>query len=60
MLHKWAPDTSPSAYKKATKALKINEHLTLHDNEIDSFLPASLQQKNKGDSKPNGSEVLIR
>jgi hypothetical protein len=60
MLHKWAPDTSPSAYKKATKALKINEHLTLHDNEIDSFLPASLQQKNKGDSNPAQNQMGVK
>ena len=43
MLHKWAPDTSPSAYEKATEALKIKEHLTLRDEEIDQFLPNTLR-----------------
>ncbi len=39
------PRTNPKAYKKASKALKINEDMTLHDDEIDLFLPNSLKKK---------------
>ena len=41
------PRTNPKAYKKASVALKINEDMTLHDEEIDLFLPDSLKRKNK-------------
>jgi|SRR3990172_3659096 len=39
-----APQTTSLAYKKAQQALKINEEMTFTDNEIDSFLPASLKK----------------
>lgn len=39
------PRTNPKAYKKASVALKINEDMTLHDEEVDSFLPGSLKRK---------------
>ena len=41
------PRTNSKAYKKASVALKINEDMTLHDEEIDLFLPDSLKRKNK-------------
>lgn len=41
------PRTNPKAYKKASAALKINEDMTLHDEEIDLFLPDSLKRKIK-------------
>ena len=41
------PRTNSKAYKKASVALKINEDMTLHDEEIDLFLPNSLKRKNK-------------
>ena len=41
------PRTNPKAYKKASVALKINEDMTLHDEEIDLFLPDSLKRKIK-------------
>ena len=39
------PRTNTKAYKKASKALKINEDMTLHEEEIDLFLPDSLKRK---------------
>lgn len=41
------PRTNTKAYKKASVALKINEDMTLHDEEIDLFLPDSLKRKAK-------------
>ena len=41
------PRTNPKAYKRASKALKINEDMTLHNEEIDLFLPDNLKRKNK-------------
>ena len=41
------PRTNAKAYKKASVALKINEDMTLHDEEIDLFLPDSLKRKAK-------------
>ena len=38
------PRTNPKAYKKASKALKKKEDMTLHDEEIDVFLPSSLKK----------------
>lgn len=39
------PRTNPKAYKIASKALKIKEDMTLHDEEINLFLPESLKKK---------------
>jgi hypothetical protein len=47
LIYKFAPTTSSGAYKKAQKALKINEELTFSDNEIDQFLPSELKSKNE-------------
>lgn len=41
------PRTNTKDYKKASVALKINEDITLHDEEIDLFLPDSLKRKAK-------------
>ncbi|MCK9580536.1 MAG: SLATT domain-containing protein [Methanoregula sp.] len=45
MIYKFAPITSTKAYRKAQKALKINEELTFSDEEIDQFLPQELKSK---------------
>jgi len=43
-----APITSQTAYKKAQKALKLDEELTFSSNEIDKLLPEELRlNKNK-------------
>ncbi len=39
-----APRTLPKAYKEASIGLKENEELTFSDEEIDAFLPKSLQR----------------
>ena len=44
-VYKTGPRTNTKAYKKASIALKINEDMTLHDEEIDLFLPESLKRK---------------
>ena len=46
-IYEAGPRTNPKAYKKASVALKLNEDMTLHDEEIDLFLPDSLKRKNK-------------
>ena len=40
------PRTSHKAYKRASIALKVNEDMTLHDEEIDMFLPESIKRTN--------------
>jgi len=45
LIYKFAPTTSSKAYKKAQKALKINEELTFTNDEIDQFLPDELKFK---------------
>lgn len=42
-----APTTTDKAVNKASEALKINKDNTFTDDEIDSFLPASLRRENK-------------
>lgn len=37
-----APDTSNGAYKKAQKALQVDEDMTFGDEELNMFLPAAL------------------
>ena len=44
-VYETGPRTNTKAYKKASIALKINEDMTLHDEEIDLFLPESLKRK---------------
>lgn len=44
-IYKGSPRTINKAYKEATKALKLNEELTLSDNEIDMFLPNELKKE---------------
>lgn len=39
-----APRTNKKAYRKAQKALKIDEQMTFSDDEIDKFLPNSLRK----------------
>jgi hypothetical protein len=46
-IYKGSPRTINKAYKEATKALKLNEELTLSDNEINMFLPNELKKENK-------------
>ena len=41
-IYKGSPRTINKAYKEATKALKLNEELTLSNDEIDMFLPNEL------------------
>lgn len=48
LIYKFAPTTSPKAYKRTQQALKINEELTFSDNEIDQFLPAALRLGKQG------------
>lgn len=38
------PRTNTKAYRLATKALKENEEMTLHESEIDKFLPKELKR----------------
>ncbi|MEL7063209.1 MAG: SLATT domain-containing protein [Bacteroidota bacterium] len=38
-----APSTSVAAYRKAQKALQIEEDMTFSEEEIDAFLPAELR-----------------
>lgn len=38
------PRTNSKAYRIASKALKQNEEMTLHDKEIDMFLPKELRK----------------
>lgn len=47
LIYKFAPITTSLAYKKAQKALKINEELTFSDKEIDNFLPNGLKISDK-------------
>lgn len=42
--HESAPRTSSEGYKRAQKALKINEDLTFSDEELDRFLPGPLRR----------------
>lgn len=42
--YKNGPRTNSKAYKLASKALKHNEEMTLHDDEIDMFLPKKLRR----------------
>lgn len=37
-----APDTSPRAYRKAQKALQVDEDMTFSDEELNAFLPNAL------------------
>ena len=43
LIYRFAPITSSGAYKKARRALKINEELTFSEDEIDQFLPSELK-----------------
>jgi hypothetical protein len=43
LIYKFAPATDSDAYKKAQKALKLNEELTFSNEEIDNFLPEELK-----------------
>lgn len=42
--YKNGPRTTSKAYKLASRALKQNEEMTLHDEEIDMFLPKELRK----------------
>ncbi len=44
-IYKLAPNTTSRAYRKAQKALKINEEMTFTDAEIDEFLPNALHAR---------------
>ena len=44
-VYKGSPRTINNAYTEATKALKLNEELTLSDNEINLFLPNELKKE---------------
>ena len=46
-IYEVGPRTNPKAYRIASEALKINEDMTLHNEEIDLFLPDNLKRKNK-------------
>jgi len=43
LIYKFAPATDSIAYKKAQKALKLDEELTFSNEEIDNFLPEALR-----------------
>ncbi len=47
ILYKFAPQTNSKAYRKAGKALKIDEELTFSEQEIDNFLPGELKTGDK-------------
>ncbi len=49
-LYKGSPRTISKAYRKASKALQINEELTFTDKEIDLFLPIELRKTNANNS----------
>lgn len=42
-VYKGSPRTISKAYKKATKALNLNEEMTFNDQEIDNLLPKELR-----------------
>lgn len=42
-IYRGSPRTISAAYKEATESLKLNEELTLTDEEIDLFLPVRLR-----------------
>ncbi len=42
LIYRFAPATSAEAYKKAQRALKIQEELTFSNEEINQFLPEDL------------------
>ncbi|QNK78242.1 SLATT domain-containing protein [Winogradskyella sp. PAMC22761] len=44
-VYKGSPRTINKAYTEATKALKLNEELTLSDSEINMFLPNELKKE---------------
>lgn len=43
-IYEQAPDTGSRAYRRAQKALKVDEDMTFTDAEIDRFLPPSLHR----------------
>lgn len=43
----FAPDTSPRAYARAQKALKVSEDMTFSTAEIDAFLPEALRENSR-------------
>lgn len=43
-IYKSCPRTNPKAYKKASKALNLNEEMTFSDDEINNFLPVELRK----------------
>lgn len=43
----FAPDTSPRAYRRAQKALKVSEDMTFSASEIDAFLPEALRENTR-------------
>lgn len=47
VIYKFAPNISNRAYKKARKALQIDDEATFTEDEIDSLLPLNLKQKDK-------------
>ena len=42
LIYRFAPPTNTTAYKRAQKALKIDEELTFTNEEINNFLPKEL------------------
>lgn len=42
--YRTAPDTSPAAYKRAQKALGVDDEMSFSEGEIDRFLPGPLRQ----------------
>jgi len=49
-IYSGSPSTTFKAYKKAQKALQIDEDMTFSDDEIDNFLPRESRQKRKYNS----------
>jgi len=44
-LYRFAPDTTPKAYRRACEALQVSRELSFTDEEIDTFLPLGLRKK---------------
>lgn len=44
-IYQQAPDTSQKAYRRAQKALQLNDEMTFSDDELDRLLPSQLRSR---------------
>jgi hypothetical protein len=54
-VYKFAPDTSPEAYKRADEMLK-NGHFTFSTDEIDAMLPTEFRKKQSPPTNPKDDQ----